>query len=81
MRLIFQIVNILSIKKDEQMESKMNKNDLKVQKASNNKTHLANSKNDCCADSNRRDNFSHDQIFFDKIGVRNPHPWSLIGLR
>jgi len=65
-------------------ENKMNKllkNDSKVQKVYNDKINLANSANHRCTDSNCTKNDSNDQNYFEKIGIRNQHPWNLIGLR
>ncbi len=59
----------------------MKKDDLKVQKAYKNTTNIIKSENDCCADSDHGEKVSDDQNFYEKIGVRNPHPWNLIGLR
>jgi len=59
----------------------MKKDNLKVQKAYDNDTNAAISEIDHRSDSNCREKVSNDKNFFDKIGVRNPHPWSLIGLR
>ena len=66
------------------MESKMNekyKDNLNVQKNNNNKTNITKSDHACCADFNCGENVTHNQNYLKKIGVLNPHPWSLIGLR
>lgn len=59
----------------------MKKDDIKVQKAYDNNANSAISENDGCSESNRREKVSDNKNFLEKIGVRNPHPWSLIGLR
>ena len=59
----------------------MKKVDMKDQKAYVNKNTIAKSDHACSDDSNCRENVTHDQNYIKKIGVRNPHPWSLIGMR
>lgn len=60
---------------------KLKKNDSNVQKAFNNRNKSVISENHRSTDSNCSENFSNDQNYLEKIGVRNPHPWNLIGLR
>ena len=66
---------------DGETENKMNKGNLKDQIECVNETVKAKSDQTCCTDSSSSGNVTHDQKYIKKIGMGNPHPWSLIGMR
>jgi len=59
-----------------------NNNDSLINRENHNdKTNIVKSEHTCCTESNYGKNVVQDQNFLKKIGLRNGHPWNLIGLR